>query len=165
MEVPLKKHIIHVASKDQLLHCKDCYLHLWRTIGSLPQYTNEQLIEEIEFFLRDLDILGLDIRYPDGRPWPIPFMFEVFPCHDEFDEDLEKDRHRVPPREKDGGRRWLSNFRKANAKGTGPHMFCTKPATLPRLELLELYAHSTIAQYMRGPDTPRCSRCHLPLGC
>ncbi|MCA9468482.1 MAG: hypothetical protein KC643_23995 [Nitrospira sp.] len=159
-----KKQIIHVASKEQLLFCRSCYLHLWHILGSLTHLTNEQLIEEIEAFLRDLDILGLDIRYSDGRPWPIPYIFNVFPCHDEVDEDLERERHRVPPREKDGGRRWISNFRMANAEGTEPLMYCTKPASLPRLELLELYAHATVAKYTRGPDTPRCSLTHLPLG-
>lgn len=145
------KQILYVASKGQLLHCKDCYLHLWITIVSLTHLSSARLIEAIEEFLRDLDDLKIEIRYLNGDLYPIPYMFDVFPIDDD-------------DKENDPGTRWVSNFKRANKQGTGPRMFCTKPASLPRLELLELFAHATVAKYTRGPDTPRCSLTHLPLG-
>ena len=145
-----KKQIIFTATKEQLT-CRSCYEHLWRTIVSLTHLSSAGLIMAIEEFLRDLDILGIEIRRPNGVLFPIPFSFDVFQIHDEDEE-------------KNPGKRWVSNFKRSNDAGTGPRMYCTKPAGLPRLEILEVFAHATVAAYTRGPETKRCSLTHFPLG-
>ena len=142
--------ILFTATKDQLT-CMTCYLYLWRHVISLKHLSSEGLIMAIEEFLRDLDKLGFEIRYPNGKLFPIPYIFDVFPMDDE-------------DKENDPGRRWLSNFKRANATGTGPRMYCTKPISLPRLQLLALYCHATVASFQRGPNSPRCSLTHDPLG-
>ena len=151
MDIPLKKQIIYTASKEQLF-CPHCYLHLWTIIVSLTHLSAPKLIEAVEAFLRDLDVLGIELRRPNGELFPVPYSFDVFPIDDEDEE-------------KNPGKRWVSNFKRTNAAGTGPMMYCTKPVSLPRLEILEVFAHATVAAYTRGPNTPRCSLTHWPLGC
>ena len=150
MSIQEKRTIIYVPNDEQLT-CHACYQHLWEMVVSLTHFSSASLIIAIEEFLRDLDILGIEIRYQNGEPFPIPYMFDVFPIDDDDQEN-------------DPGRRWLCNFKRANKAGTGPRMRCTKPMALPRLQLLALYCHATVEKFSRFPNIPRCSLTHLPLG-
>src|SRR5688500_17740287 len=91
--------IIFLATPEQLA-CAQCYAHLWSTAVSLTHLSSGGWIKAIEELFRDLDILGIEIRCLCGQLWKIPFMFDVFPDENE------------------AGRRWVSNFLRADATGT-----------------------------------------------
>ena len=133
---------IYVASAEQIL-CKQCLLYMWSVAVSLTHLTSGGWINAIEALFRDLDVLGIELRHPDGKLFEIPYIFDV------FGDDLES------------GRRWMTNFRKANKTGTGPKYFCR---CIPKLQCVELLLQCTVAKYRRGPDTPRCGFNHMPLG-
>lgn len=98
----------------------------------------------IEELFRDAEYLGIEFRYPTtGVPFPVPFIFDV------FGDDL------------DSARRGMNNFLKADATGTRPDSYCR---CLLKLQCIELLLQSTVAKYRRGPETPRCSFTHVPLG-
>lgn len=135
--------VVFIATPEQL-SCLHCYRHLWSIAVSLTHLTSGGWINAIDALFRDLDVLGIELRRPDdGKLIPIPFSFEVFPDENE------------------AGRRWVTNFRKANKEGTGPKYFCR---CLPKLECVELLLQCTVAKYHRGSDTPRCGFNHMPLG-
>jgi len=139
---------LFTATKDQLT-CPYCYNHLWSMAVSLTHLSSAGWIDAIEEFFRDLDVFGIEIRYPSGEEWPIPYIFGIFP-----DENEEGD-------ETEAGRRWVSNFKKADQSG---NCFASMSPLLHRVRCVELYCHATIAAYSRGPETPRCSMTHFPLG-
>ncbi len=134
--------VIFVATPEQLL-CKSCYRHLWSTAAPLTALRGCRGIISIEELFRDLDILGIEIRNPNGTLYEIPFIFDV------FGEDLES------------GRRWMTNFRKAAPNGIEPDSHCD---CIPKLQCIDLLLQCTVAKYRRGPETPRCSFTHVPLG-
>ncbi len=133
---------IFLATSDQLT-CPDCYVWLWTTVLSLSHLSSAGLITAIEELFRDAEYLGLHFRYPSGKMFEIPFIFEIFPDENE------------------SGRRWVSNFRKADKTGTRPRYMCR---CLPKLQAVELLVQCTVAKYWRGTETPRCSFLHTPLG-
>ncbi len=133
---------IFLATREQLT-CPHCYLHLFLTIQSLTHLSSAGIITEIEVLFRDAEYEGLNFRYPNGAAYEIPFIFDVFPD------------------KKESGRRWVSNFRRANASGARPRSMCR---CLARLQCVELLVQCTVAKYRRGTDTPRCSSTHVPLG-
>ena len=137
-----RKNIIFTATIDQL-SCPQCYFHLWSIAVSLTHLSSTGLIAAIESLLRDAEHLGIEFRHPDGTPFIIPETTELF---------QEKNK---------SGKRWVADFREANAAGTGPyrHSRCFE-----RLQLIELLLQCTVAKYRRGPETPRCSFTHFPLG-
>lgn len=134
--------VVFVATPDQL-SCLHCYRHLWSIAVSLTHLSSGGWINAIEELFRDLDVLGIELRHPCGKLFEIPFIFEI------FGDDLE------------AGRRWMTNFRKANREGTGPKYFCR---CMPKLACVEILLQTTVSKYQRGPDTPRCGFNHLPLG-
>ncbi|MCA9466310.1 MAG: hypothetical protein KC643_12830 [Nitrospira sp.] len=134
--------IIFTATKEQLT-CSSCYDHLWSMAVSLAHLSSAGWITAIEEFFRDTDILGIEIRQPNGELFKIPYIFDVFPDENE------------------AGRRWVTNFRQADETGMRPRSMCR---CLLKLQFIELYVHATVAKYTRGPDTPRCSLTHFPLG-
>ena len=142
MSQKLQKHIIFTATKEQLT-CPHCYHHLWSMAVSLTHLTSGGWITAIEEFFRDTDILGIDIRHPNGELFEIPQIYDVFPDENE------------------AGRRWVTNFKKADENGSRPRFMCR---CLPKLQCFELYVHATVAAYTRGPETSRCSLTHWPLG-
>ena len=142
MAKQLSPQIIFTATKEQLT-CPHCYQHMWLTAVSLTHLSSGDWIRAIEEFFRDTDILGIELHHPDGELFKIPYIFDVFPDENE------------------AGRRWVTNFRKADETGMRPRTMCR---SIEKLQCIELYAHSTIAQFMRGPETPRCSLTHFPLG-
>lgn len=133
---------IFLATPDQLA-CRHCYLHLFLTAKSLTHLSSAGLITAIEELFRDAEYLGIHFRYPSGKIFEIPFIFDVFPD------------------EQESGRRWVSNFRKADATGLRPRYMCR---CLLKLQCIELLLQCTVAKYARGPETPRCSFTHMPLG-
>lgn len=142
MESRNRNQTIFLATPEQLT-CLECYLWLWTTARSLTHLSSAGIITAIEALFRDLDILGIEIRLPNGTLYKIPFIFDV------FGEDLES------------GRRWMTNFRKAAPNGIGPASHCD---CIPKLQCIDLLLQCTVAKYRRGPDTPRCSFSHVPLG-
>lgn len=137
-----KTQIIFTATKEQLT-CPTCYLHLWSTAASLTHLSSGGWITAIEEFFRDTDILGIEIRHSNGELFKIPFIFDVF-CD-----------------ENEAGRRWVTNFRKADETGMRPRYMCR---CIEKLQCIELYVHATVSAYSRGPNIPRCSLTHWPLG-
>jgi hypothetical protein len=137
-----KKQIIFTATKEQLT-CPHCYLHLWSMAASLTHLSSGGWITAIEEFFRDTDIFGIEIRHSNGELFKIPFIFEVFPDDNE------------------AGRRWITNFRKADATGRQPHYMCR---CLPKLQCIAMLLSATVAQFSRGSNTPLCSMRHWPLG-
>ncbi len=133
---------IFLATPAQLV-CPECYLWLWTTVLSLTHLSSAGLITAIEELYRDAECLGIYFRYPSGKIYDIPFIFEIFPDENE------------------SGRRWVSNFRKADATGARPRYMCR---CLPKLQAVELLVQCTVAKYSRGTKTPRCSYLHTPLG-
>lgn len=133
---------IFLASTDQLA-CPQCYDWMWSTAVSLPHLSSGGWLNAIEELFRDLDILGIKIRHSSGDLFEIPFIDDVF----------------AP--ENESGRRWVSNFRKADASGTKPRYQCR---CVPKLLCIELLLQATVAKYIRRADTPRCSSTHYPLG-
>lgn len=131
---------IFLATPLQLT-CPECYLWLWTTAGLLTHLSSAGLITAIEELFRDAEYLGIHFRYPSGKIFEIPFIFDLFP-----DES---------------GRRWVSNFRKADATGTRPRYTCR---CLPKLQAVDLLVQCSVAKYWRGTETPRCSYLHVPLG-
>lgn len=97
----------------------------------------------IEELFRDAEYLGIEFRYPNGQPFEIPYIFDV------FGDSL------------DSARRGMNNFLKADATGTKPDSYCR---CLLKLRCIELLVQCTVSAYRRGPDTPRCSYTHYPLG-
>ena len=138
--------------------CDQCSLWLWSHVISLTHLSSAGLIIAIEEFFRDLDILGIEIRYPNGKFWPVPYIFEIFGSEDEDADDDGKKGETEP------GRRWLTNYKQPDETGTKYKRMCCRENVLPRLQCIELYIHATVAQYARGPETPRCSLTHFPLG-
>lgn len=132
---------IFLATPTQLA-CLKCYLWLWTTVNSLSHLSSAGLITAIEELLRDAEYIGIGFRYPNGKSFEIPFIFEIFPDENE------------------SGRRWVSNFRKADATGTRPRYMCR---CLPKLQAVELLVQCTVAKYRRGTETPHCIT-HIPLG-
>jgi len=118
-------------------------LWLWKAAGSLTHLSSAGLITAIEELYRDAEYLGIDFRYLSGEIYQIPFIFEIFPDENE------------------SGRRWVSNFRKADSTGTRPRYMCR---CLPKLQAVELLVQCSVAKYWRGTETPRCSYLHTPLG-
>ncbi|MCS6328434.1 MAG: hypothetical protein H8K06_15295 [Nitrospira sp.] len=133
---------IFLATPAQLV-CPECYLWLWTTVLSLTHLSSAGLITAIEELYRDAEYLGIHFRYPSGQIYDIPFIFEIFPDENE------------------SGRRWVSNFRKADATGARPRYMCR---CLPKLQAVELLVQCTVAKYSRGTKTQRCSYLHTPLG-
>lgn len=138
-----KNNIIFVATPEQLLACKQCYLHMWSVAVSLTHLSGGGWVNAIEELFRDAEYLGIEFRYPNGNLFPIPYIFDV------FGDSLESSR------------RGMNNFLKADATGTQPKSYCR---CIRKLECIELLLQSTVAKYRRGPDTPRCSFTHYPLG-
>lgn len=134
--------VVFVATPDQL-SCLHCYRHLWSIAVSLTHLSSGGWINAIDSLFRDLDVLGIELRYPNGKLFEIPCIWEVF------------------PEENEAGRRWVTNFRKANKEGTGPKYLCR---CMSKLGCVELLLQCTVARYLRGSDTPRCSFGHTPLG-
>ena len=141
MPSQLCKNIIFVAMPQQL-SCKACYQHLWRTAVLLPLSGGRWVIA-IEELFRDAEHLGIEFRYPNGQPFEIPYIFDV------FGDDL------------DSARRGMNNFLKADSTGTKPDSHCR---CLLKLQCIELLLQCTVAKYRRGPETPLCSFSHYPLG-
>ncbi len=139
-----KTQIIFTATKTQL-SCRPCYQHLWRSTVSLTHLSSGGLIVAIEEFFRDTDILGIVIRNPNGTLWPIPKVWEIFPC----DDDNES------------GRRWISNLKRPDETGNRPKAMCR---CFVKLQCIELLIHAKTASYARGLDAKRCSLAHFPLG-
>lgn len=137
-----KNNIVFVATPEQLL-CKQCYRFMWSIAAPLTDLRGCRGIISIEEMFRDLDILGIEIRHPNGDLFEIPYIFEV------FGDDLES------------GRRWMTNFRKAAPNGIEPASYCD---CIPKLLCIELWLQCTVSAYSRGPETPRCSFTHVPLG-
>ena len=142
MGIPSRTQVIFVATPEQL-SCKQCFLHLWSIAVSLTHLSGTKVIAAIESLFRDAERLGIEFRYPDGTPFIIPETAELFPV---------KNR---------AGERWITDFREVNATGTGP---CRHSPLFERLQCIELLLQCTVAKYRRGPDTPRCSFSHMPLG-
>lgn len=131
---------IFLATPAQLT-CPECYLWLWLAARSLAHLSAAELIARIEELFRDAEYLGIHLRYSSGEIFEIPFIFQLFP---------------------DGcGRRWVSNFRRADARGTR-HRSMTP--CIPRLQAVELLVQISVGAYWRGTETPRCSYLHVPLG-
>jgi len=140
----LQTQILFTATKEQL-SCPECYLHLWRTIRSLTHLSAAKLIDAMEAFFRDLDMHGIEVRYPDtGEFFVIPYIDDIFPCV-----------------ESEAGRRWINDYKRPFQGGVRHDV---KPEILNRLICMELIVHATVAKYTRGSDTPRCSMTHFPLG-
>lgn len=133
---------IFLATAEQLT-CPHCYLHLFLTVKFLTHLSSAGIISEIEVLFRDAEYKGTYFRHPNGALFEIPFIFDVFPDAQE------------------SGRRWVSNFRKADASGVRPRYMCR---CLAKLQCIELLVQCTVAKYRRGTDTPRCSITHVPLG-
>ncbi len=148
--------ILFTATKDQLT-CYECYLYLWRHVVSLKHLSSEGLINAIEEFFRDLDILGIEIREPNGALWTVPPTWEVFQ-YDQKDDDDDSDE------DQNSGRRWVTSYKEADETGIRPSCMRCRAHVLPRLICLELFVHATVAKYARGPVTERCSFTHYPLG-
>lgn len=142
MEESSRKQIIFTATPEQL-SCKQCYRHLWSITVSLTHLSSGGWITAIEELFRDLDKLGIELRHTCGKLFDIPYIFDV------FGDDLES------------GRRWMTNFRKADHTGADPRYFCR---SISKLQCIELLLQCTVAKYRRGVETPRCSITHMPLG-
>lgn len=138
-----KQVVIHTALREQT-SCDDCAFYLWQHVNALTHLSAQGLIDAIESFFRDLDIVGLQVRYPTGESWPIPCIDDVFPCV-----------------ESEAGRRWINWYRKEFRGGVHPH---AKQVIWDRMVCIELMVHGTVAKYTCGPNTPRCSMTHFPLG-
>ncbi|MEX5219707.1 MAG: hypothetical protein NW701_17895 [Nitrospira sp.] len=134
--------VIFTATPDQL-SCRRCYIHLWSTAVSLSHLSSAGWITAIEELFRDLDVLHIQIRRPNGELFQVPYIFEIFPDDNE------------------AGRRWVSNFRKVDVKGKKPRYHCR---CILKLTCIELLLQATVAKYIRHSDTPRCSSTHMPLG-
>lgn len=134
--------VIFLAKQDQL-SCTECYQFLWSTVVSLTHLSSAGLITAIEELFRDAESLGIDFRHPNGKSFEIPFIFDVFPDQNE------------------AGRRWVSNFRRADLSRTRPRYFCR---CIPKLQCIDLLLQCTVSRYHRGANTPRCSFTHVPLG-
>jgi hypothetical protein len=115
---------IFLATPAQLV-CPDCYLWLWTTVLSLTHLSSAGLITAIEELYRDAEYLGIHFRYPSGKIYDIPFIFEIFPDENE------------------SGRRWVSNFRKADATGA------LVPATCA-----DVYPSSRLSSYWCSVPSP-----------
>lgn len=130
-------------AKPEQLTCPHCYLHLFLTVKSLTHLSSAGIITAIEVLFRDAEYNGFKLRHSDGSSFEIPFIFDVFP------DDQES------------GRRWVSNFRRADVTGLRPRYMCR---CIAKLQCIELLVQCTVAKYHRGTETPRCSISHVPLG-
>jgi hypothetical protein len=135
------KNIIFIATPEQL-SCRLCYSHLWITAASL-NLSSGGWITAIDALFRDAEHLGIEIRHLNGTPFLIPDTCEIY------------------PEENEAGRRWMTNFKKADSTGIGPRYHCR---CFPKLICIELVLQGTVSKYRRGPETPRCSFTHVPLG-
>lgn len=142
MQFQPENKIIFVAKPEQLL-CRWCFLHLWTIAVTLTHLSSGKWITAIEELFRDASAMGIEFRYPDGRLWEIPFIWEIFPDEGE------------------SGRRWFSNFRRCNKSGTKPRY---RSRSILRLQCVELFLQANVAKYRRGTETPRCACTHVPLG-
>lgn len=142
MGVISRNQVIFLATPEQLA-CKQCYLHLWSIAVSLTHLSGSRWVIAIEELFRDAEYFGIEFRYPNGQPFEIPYIFDV------FGDDP------------DSSRRGMNNFLKADATGTKPDSYCR---CLVKLQCIELLLQCTVSRYQRGPDTPRCGFDHLPLG-
>jgi hypothetical protein len=142
MSGQLPRNIIFTATVEQL-SCEHCRQHLWSTAVSLTHLSSAGVIAAIDCLYRDAEYLGIEFRNPDGALYIIPETWELF------------------PEENEAGRRWMSNFRKADKTGMRPRYFCR---CIQKLRCIELLVQCTVARYRRGPETPRCSYTHYPLG-
>ena len=137
-----KKPIIFTATKEQLT-CKQCYLRLWLIAVSLTHLTSGKWIIAIEEFFRDLDVLGIEIRHPNGQLYHVPYIFELFPDENE------------------AGRRWMSLFLQADNSGMRPRRMCRD---LRRLEAIAFYLEASVSSFSQVDGTDLCSLTHRPLG-
>lgn len=141
MPSQLCKNIIFVATPEQL-SCRLCYSHLWITAVSL-HLSSGGWITAIDALFRDAEHLGIEFRHPNGTPFVILDTCETF------------------PEENEAGRRWVTNFKKADSTRICPRYHCR---CFQKLLCIELVLQCTVSMYQRGPDTPRCSFTHMPLG-
>ncbi len=102
------------------------YRRLWKTAKSLAHLSSRDWLREIEYLFRDTDIFKIELRYPGGELYPIPYMFDLF---GEDDEDA---------------RRWISLFLKADESGENPKHISIK---LERLRAIDLFLRATVARY------------------
>ncbi len=140
MRVQTKNDTIFLASPAQLT-CRQCFHHLWSTSRSLS-LSSGRWLKVLGGFVRDVDILGKEIRRTSGEIFDVPEIDDVFPFKNE------------------AGRRWFTNFRQADSTGARPKRFSRK---FYRLQLIDLYLQCTVAKYQRGTETPHCIS-HVPLG-
>jgi hypothetical protein len=142
MSGQLPRNIIFTATVEQL-SCEHCRQHLWSTAVSLTHLSSAGVIAAIDCLYRDAEYLGIEFRNPDGTLYIIPETWELF------------------PEENEAGRRWMSNFRKADETGMRPRYFCR---CTPKIQCIHLLLQCTVSAYQRGPDTPRCGFDHFPIG-
>ncbi len=115
-----------LVATDEQLKNTHYYRRLWETAKSLTHISSLDWLKEIEFLYRDTDILRIELRYPGGQLYPIPYMFDLF---GEDDED---------------SRRWISLFLKADESGENPKHISIK---LERLRAIDLYLRASVARY------------------
>ena len=120
-----KRQTVLVSTNEQLKD-KHYYRRMWKTAKSLTHISSRDWIKEIEFLYRDTDILRIELRFPGGQLYEIPYIFDLF---GEDDEDA---------------RRWMSLFLKADETGDNPKHISIK---LERLRAIDLYLRATVACY------------------
>lgn len=117
------KQVVVVATDAELLS-EHYYRRLWMAARNI-KISRREWLDELADCLRDTH--DLDIRYPYGEPYVIPFVDEA------MGDDPDN--------------RWMSDFLRSDPSGSRPS---TKSRKLERVRLIDLYfriTHPRIARH------------------
>ena len=103
------------------------YFRMWKAAKTLTHLTSRGWVLELEAFFRDVRAHGIELRFPGGRAYDIPYFFDLFPEYEE------------------SAKRWMSTF--LESKKTETRMLRISYRSPARIQAIDLYLRCNVARY------------------